>query len=203
MRGLLDLAPPDGWHPSDPSRLGPPVGSGGLLYRLVRRVLRAFGRTQVPNLFLLLMRSPRLFVPWAWLGSRLMPYGRLDPLDRERMILRVAWNCRCRYEWLQHVEIGLSVGLSPGDVRAVVHGPEAQTGPLQRTLLRACDELHRDRRIGDETARELGRALSDEQVLEVMFLVGHYAGLAGLLNSSAVEIEAEVLDKVARAVEPG
>src|SRR5690349_16086978 len=108
MNGLLELAPPGGWHPVDPTRLGPPDGpAGGLSYRLVRLGMRVFGRRTVPNLFLVLLRSPRLLLPWTAFASRLMPYGRLEPRDRERMILRIAWNCRCRYEWLQHVEIGM------------------------------------------------------------------------------------------------
>jgi 4-carboxymuconolactone decarboxylase len=165
--------------------------------------MRIFGRKQVPNLFLVLLRSPRLLLPWTAFASRLMPYGRLDPKDRERMILRIAWNCRCRYEWLQHVEIGLSVGLVPDDVRDIPLGPGAQPDPRRRALISACDELHRDRRIGDETAATLRAALTDDQLLEAMLLVGHYEGLAGLLNSTAVELEQEVLARVASVSDPG
>ena len=70
-------------------------------------------------------------------------------------------------EWMQHLEIGLSVGLSAADVLSVTHGPDEQPGPTQRALLRACDELHRDRRLGDDTSRDLRAALSDELLLEV------------------------------------
>jgi 4-carboxymuconolactone decarboxylase len=190
---LLDLVPPEGWHPVRKDGLGPPVRPRGCLYLLARLGTWAWGRSEVPNLFLLLLHTPRIVLPWTVYASRLMPRGRLDPLDRERVILRVAWNCRCHYEWMQHLEIGLSLGLSSADVRAAIGDPASEPRPVLRALLRAADELHTDHRVAEATERELRSALTDEQWLEVLFLVGHYEGLAGLLNSTTVEVEPETL----------
>ncbi|MEQ1505722.1 MAG: carboxymuconolactone decarboxylase family protein [Myxococcota bacterium] len=200
---LLALAPPDGWHPIDPSRIGPPPRpERTVLHRVASRILRRLGRDDIPNLFLLLLRTPRLVVPWTAYASRLMPYGRLPALDRERMILRIAWSSRCRYEWLQHLEIGLSLGLTPADVRDAVTPADALASLADRrlaTLLSACDELHRDRRLTDETYRALEGIVSEPLLIEVLMLVAHYEGLAAVLNSVGVEPEAEVLRKIARA----
>lgn len=195
--GLLALAPPEGWHAVDPSRLGPrDPPPRGLLYRLTALAMRRLGRDEVPGVFVLLLAIPRVLVPWSWFASRLMPFGRLDPRDRERVVLRVAWNCRCRYAWVQHVEIGLRVGLVADDVRRVCAGPAAEPRPDLRALLTACDELHRDRRVSDPTYAALRDALDDERLLELLFLIGHFESLAGLLNSTAVTPEESVLARV-------
>lgn len=197
---LTDLAPERGWQPVDPDRTGPLTARRGCLYPVTVLALRALGRKQVPELFLTLLRTPRLLVPWSWLGSRLMPYGRLDPLERERVILRVAWNCRCRYEWMQHLEIGLLLGLTEADIRRVTEGPAAQPTARLRALLDAADAFHADRRVGDQTWRALRAELDDERMLELLMLLSHYEGLAGLLNSVAVRPEQEVIDKIAKAI---
>lgn len=193
-----EVEPPGGWHPIDPGRVGPAGSRPRVLHRALSGAMRALGRKQVPNVFLTLLRVPRILVPWSWYASRLMPYGRLEPLWRERMILRIAWNCRCRYEWLQHVEIGYRVGLSPEEVLQVTLGPDAAPDRRIAALLRACDELHADRRLGDATHRELAGFLDDALFLEVLLLIGHYEGLAGLLNSAGIEPEAEVIAAVQR-----
>ena len=57
----------------------------------------------------------------------------------------------------------------------------------QATLLRATDELVDARRIGDETWGAIERELSVVQRIELCMLAGHYAMLAGTLNSLGVE----------------
>jgi 4-carboxymuconolactone decarboxylase len=191
----------------DAVRVGPPAWLQGaaepppglvrrLLHAVLVRAMRALGRRQVPNVFLTLLRVPRVLVPWSWYASRLMPYGRLEPLWRERMILRIAWNCRCRYEWLQHLEIGYRVGLSPDEALRVTQGPEAEPDPRVGALLRACDEVNADRRVADATYRELAGFLTEPLVLEALFVIGHYESLAGILNSTGILPEDEVLEAV-------
>lgn len=182
------LQPPCGWGGAASVRLEPPAASG-LAFRSLASVARLFGRAQVPDLFTVLHRNPRLF--WAWLlfASRLMPFGRLPAAMREKIILRTAWNCRSRYEWGQHVDIALRAGVSDADILRVASGHAAFTDPVEQALMRACDELCRDRCMSEATWAVLAGHHDEKRLIEIMLLVGHYEMVAGFLNSTGLVLE--------------
>jgi len=190
------LAPPGGWHLADAPRIAPLEakrmnGPMRLFLRIAGKFAkRRTGMAQFPDVFLLLMRNRRLFRPWLRFAARLMPYGTLDRRDAELVILRVGWNCRSRYEWGQHVAIGQRAGLSTEEIARVAKGPDAPGwNPRQLALLRAADELHRDRVIGGETWKQLAEHYTPAQQIEIGMLVGHYEMLAGVLNSVGLKLE--------------
>lgn len=185
-----ELQPAQGWVL--PSRVGlktPAVHQRGWAFRLVSLLAAKFGRQQLPDIFPVLHINARLFWPWLFFASRLMPFGRLSARDRELMILRTAWNCRSRYEWGQHVDIGLSAGLSDQEIWVVSQGPQACTDLHDRALISACDELLEHRCILDATWDILLRRYGEKNLIEIMLLIGHYEMLAGFLNSSGLQLE--------------
>jgi len=191
------LEPPRGWHRLARPRLEPPPpAQRGWLFRGLSLLARRFGRTEVPALFPVLNIHRGLFPAWLWFASRLMPYGRLPGAVRELLILRTAWNCRCRYEWGQHVELGLQAGLRDADILATTRDASRCADADQRLLLEACDELCRDDTLGDATWAALRAGRSDADVIEIVMLVGHYRMLAGLLNTAGLELEAPIEDCV-------
>src|SRR5262249_59516170 len=115
-----------------------------------------------------------------------MPGGTLPRADTEVLILRVAANCDCEYEWRHHERIGQTAGLSAEQIAAVREG-EGDFSSHQLALLRAADELHAERELSDETWAELTSFLSDTELIELCMLVGHYEMLAMTLNSLRVE----------------
>lgn len=71
-----------------------------------------------------------------------MPYGALTRRQAELVILRVAWRSRCRYEWVQHVQIGRAAGLSDDDILRLADEPSGIFWtPLEYVLLRAVDDM--------------------------------------------------------------
>lgn len=88
-------------------------------------------------------------------------------------------------------------------VEAVPDGPDSPVWTdRQRLLLRAADELDRDRVLTDTTWAELARQLNDRELIELCFLVGHYAMLASTLNSLGVQPEPAALHAISgRAAE--
>ena len=145
-----------------------------------------------PNIFLTLGRHPRLFAPWLAFASQMMPRGSLPRVDTELVILRVAWNTRCRYEWDHHVRMGREAGLSEADIERVADGPEAEGwSERQAAILTATDELHSDGMVSDETWERLGAHLTEDKLLvELCFLVGHYEMLAMTITSLGIQPEA-------------
>ncbi len=156
-------------------------------HAIVRVIGAATGGTP-PNVFTTLARHRRLFRRWLRFAGALMPGGSLPRADTELLILRVAHNTGCDYEWSHHERIGRQAGLSEADVAQVREGDGAAGwSDRQRSLLRAADELHAERRLSDETWGALRPLLSDEELIELCMLVGHYEMLAMTLNSLQVE----------------
>jgi len=162
----------------------------GLVNSLIARVLGLATGGPPPRIFTTLARHRRLFRAWLRFAGRLMPGGTLARRDTEIVILRVAHSCDCEYEWRHHERIGARAGLSKEEIERVRDGPEAAGWSAHdAALLRAVDELHRDRAISAETWEALSRDLSETQLIELCMLVGHYEMLAMTLLSIGVEPE--------------
>lgn len=186
------LIPKGGWQqPTQPRLPAPPVKERGLAFRGLSKASALFGRAQLPAIFPVFNINPRLFWSWLFFASRLMPYGRLPGKVREMLILRTAWNCRSRYEWGQHLELGQKAGLSDAEVVAITKGAAGFDG-TNACLMQACDELCHDKLIADATWDALGAHYSRAELIEIMILVGHYEMVAGFLINAGIELEASI-----------
>jgi NAD(P)-dependent dehydrogenase (short-subunit alcohol dehydrogenase family)/alkylhydroperoxidase family enzyme len=181
-------------------------GTAGEVGRVNALIASAIGRaagTGPPNLFTTLARHRSLFRPWLRFAGRLMPRGALPRADTELLILRVAHNCSCEYEWRHHERIAQTVGLSAQDVGRVRLGPDASgLGERQSLLLRAADELHEHRDISEELWPRLRGLLSEVELIELCMLVGHYEMLAMTINSLRITPD-PVADGRARSAPDG
>lgn len=186
-----ELVPPGGWLGPGYPRIAPITGAErGLVSRFVDWATRVIGKVEPRNIFLTLQRNPRLFWSWMLFASRLMPWGRLDARDRERIILRVAWLCRSHYEWGQHVVIAGRAGVTAQEIRWIAEGPSASGWDAgRRLLLAAVDEFHAARFVSEPTWKQLAATYPQPLLLEILMLIGHYEMLAGVLNSVGVELE--------------
>lgn len=150
------------------------------------------------NIFRTLAVHPKLLRSWLPFGGRLLQGSTLAPRVRELVILRTAARCGSDYEWGQHVAIGRDAGLSDdeilgcgridADADGSLSGPVVAWSDVERHVLAAVDGLVADHRMADATWSALGDAgWSDAQLLELTMLAGHYAMLAGMLRSVAVQ----------------
>jgi AhpD family alkylhydroperoxidase len=146
------------------------------------------------NIFLTMARNAGLFRKWLPFGGKLLMGGKLPARERELVVLRTARRCGCEYEWGQHVSMGRDAGLTDDEIRAAgrLDGPLDGWGDRERAVLAATDQLVADHRIAGATWDELAGHFGEEQLIELCLLAGHYAMLAGLLNSAEVEREAGV-----------
>jgi alkylhydroperoxidase family enzyme len=161
----------------------------GILNALIARVIGIGAGTKgPPALFTTLARHRRLFRPWLRFAAGLMPRGELPRADAELVILRVAVLCECDYEWTQHERIAPRTGLDAAAVPRVREGAGAPGWTdRQAAILRAVDELHTTRSLGDEAWADLrGAGLTDKQLIELPLLAGHYEMLAMTLNALRV-----------------
>ena len=127
--------------------------------------------------------------PWTPFAGKLFA-GKLPARDRELVVLRTGWRTQAAYEWGQHVGIARDAGISDEEIRCIVAGPSAPGWTSQdAAVLRAVDELDGEHCISDATWNDLSETLDERQMIELTMLSGHYAMLAGTLNSLGVQAE--------------
>jgi 4-carboxymuconolactone decarboxylase len=142
------------------------------------------------NIFRTFARHPRLLRKWLGFGTQVLMQSSLPARERELVILRTAWNCQAVYEWGHHVEIGLESGVTHDDIERIPAGPDAAGwADRERHLLRATDELHHDQCITDGTWTGLQATFDEQQLLDLVFLVGQYHLVSMALNSFGVPRE--------------
>ena len=157
-------------------------------HELLSRFSRLRGDdVEVLNVFGTIANHPALLRRWLVFATHVLAKSSLDPRTRELVVLRVGWQCHAPYEWGQHVVVGRTVGLTDADVARVAEGPEAEGWtPLEASCLRATDELHERSTITNATWAELRPHLTDEQMLDFVFLVGQYHLVSFALNACGV-----------------
>ncbi|MGD8908073.1 MAG: carboxymuconolactone decarboxylase family protein [Chromatiales bacterium] len=185
------ISPSGGWRTTSTPRL-PPIErrNAGLISRAILFAVKKFAKVDIANLWFLLKINPRLLHGMVFFASKFMPFGDLKRIDTELVILRVAWNCRARYQWGQHVQLGMRAGLSVDDILRISAGPESDMWSCkQKALLIACDEFHCNRFLSDSTWNALSSYYNQKLLLELLFVIGFYEGLAGVLNSAGLPLD--------------
>ena len=71
------------------------------------------------NLYATLITHPKLYGPRAQFGSYIQRDSALPPRTRELCILRTAHNVACDYEWVHHIELAKTAGLSEAEIARV------------------------------------------------------------------------------------
>jgi alkylhydroperoxidase family enzyme len=137
-----------------------------------------------------MVRHPRLYRKWAPFSAWLLMRGELSARSRELAILRTAWLCQAEFEWGQHTEIAVAAGLTVEEVSRVTLGP-ADDGwaPEDRAVILAVDELHDADIIGPATWSALADQFDERQLIELIFVIGHYHLVAWVQKSLKTPLE--------------
>ena len=135
-----------------------------------------------------LVRHEQLFTPWLTLAGTLGMGGRLDPRERELLILRVALRTESAYAWGGHAQLALGVGLTRAEI-AAVSDASATWSDSDAALLHAADELCTDNCVSEATWAALVATHDNVQLIELLALAGFYRMNAGISNSLGVELE--------------
>lgn len=142
------------------------------------------------RLFRTLARNPRILGKIR--GGNLLDRGSLERRDRELAILRTCARCGSEYEWGVHVAVfARRFGLGEAEIEGTRRAPAAD--PLwsdrDRSLVRLVDELHEDATVSDALWDALRREWSDEQLIELIVLVGFYHTISFVTNALRIDLE--------------
>jgi 4-carboxymuconolactone decarboxylase len=155
----------------------------------------------MPNALGTMMHHPALAGPFLTYNNILLYNPTLEPRLRELVVLRVAWRTRARYEWAQHVRLAARLDISPEEIDAVRGDADAGGWtPLEVDALTATDQLIDGYRVDDDTWGRLAEHLDARQLVEFVFVVGTYTGLAMAFNSFRLQLDADVQDSASASL---
>jgi alkylhydroperoxidase family enzyme len=121
----------------------------------------------------------------------MMPGGKLPRQDTELVILRVGHLTGAEYERHQHAPMAIAAGLTQADVdRSAQPGSDGWAG-RHAVLIDAVDELHEKRDLSDASWAALQPHYDEQQLIELVMLVGAYEMVAMTINTLGVQIESE------------
>ncbi len=113
--------------------------------------------------------------------------------DKEVLILRTAWLSRGDYVWGRHNVMGQGAGLTGAEIRRITAGPDAPGwSDFDALLLRAADELHTSRFISAATWNGLADRYTQDQLVEVVLIVGNYTQLTMFQNTLGVQLPPDI-----------
>jgi alkylhydroperoxidase family enzyme len=144
------------------------------------------------NVIKTLARHPDLAKSYFEFGRYIIGRNSLPNRIRELATLRTALLYGSEYEWRQHSRSAMAKGMPAEDVEAVRLGAGAPNWTeAERAVLAACDQLHATADLDDVAWQSLAAHLDEKQLMDLLFTVGCYAGLAMALNAMRVQPESE------------
>jgi 4-carboxymuconolactone decarboxylase len=142
------------------------------------------------GLFRTLLRHPALADRLRPLGGFLLGRGTLPPRDRELVILRTCARTGAEYEWGVHATaFAGAVGLDDAALEATRAAATDDTPAGDRLLFALVDELHDSGGLSDSLWQSLRPRYGDEQLLELLVLVGFYHLISFVIGGTRVEQE--------------
>jgi alkylhydroperoxidase family enzyme len=136
---------------------------------------------------------PDLFkMATEFLFACLQPGRKLAAKHRELAILRAAIAGDCRFEYSQHLKVSRAVGLSAEKLDAIKSWTTSdQFEPAERAVMAAADELVGRNLVEDATFAALKRHLSDEQIVELFYVIATYRMHGMLVRALHLEYDGD------------
>lgn len=120
------------------------------------------------------------------IGRLVLAEGRLDPRDREILILRICALCGAEYEWGVHaVSYPPRLEITPEKVEATVlaSADDPIWSERERLLVGVADTLHGTAQVDDALWQDLTRHWNEEQLLEILLVAGFYHAVSFTVNA--------------------
>ena len=95
------------------------------------------------------------------------------------------------YEWVQHVALARSVGVTQAQIEAIEQGslPSSLfTGQEQQVLL-FTKEVYRDSAISDDDFATMTQAFTSREIVELLLTAGYYMMLARFMRVLEIDID--------------
>ena len=142
------------------------------------------------TLFRTLAVNERVFL--RLMAGGLLDRGSITLREREIVIDRTCARCGAEYEWGVHMTFfGERVGFTEREIAGTCAANPAASGFSEREqlLLRLVDELHDTSRVSDALWQALRTTWNEEQLIELVALVGFYHLISFTVNAFRLPLE--------------
>jgi alkylhydroperoxidase family enzyme len=154
--------------------------------------LRAnFGLTtaELPETVATMLRHPDLYRAYIEFVTQRSRASVLAPRDLEIITLRTARLCGSGYVWGEHVNFGRKAGLTSDEIEWLVEGSAAAGwNDRDHALVRLAEELHETAQVSDATWAVVAGNFTEQQIIELLMMVGAYHEVAFLYNAMRVRL---------------
>jgi alkylhydroperoxidase family enzyme len=128
------------------------------------------------------------------LGTAILRRSSIAPTLRELVILRVGMLCGSSYEVTQHRRVAAQAGVPAGKVAAVLESPVNGLPPeafdeLEFLVLRFTEAVVLQTKAPPALTDELARQIPNQQMMEIMMVIGFYMLVCRLLETFEVDLE--------------
>lgn len=143
------------------------------------------------NVINVIANHPPLGMVWSHFGKYFMTGHTLNTRQLEIVVLRVAVLVNSPYEWHNHVGYAIQAGITLEEIAAVRDFPNCEHSFTEEevAIITACGELIGQNNLSDATWNTLAKTLRQEQMMDLVFLIGHYVMTSWALSAFGVPIE--------------
>lgn len=143
------------------------------------------------NIMMVMAQHPDLGKAYNTFGKHFLVTNTVPLRPRELIVMRVAWLLKSEYEWHNHVGYCLNLGMTLDEIAAIKDGAGAACWTEEdKAILTAVDELLAENDLSDATWAELGKFFNRQQIMDVVFTIGHYVMTSWAISAMRMPMEA-------------
>jgi alkylhydroperoxidase family enzyme len=144
-----------------------------------------------PPMVATLLKHPELWDRISMLSAQVQSArARLPVRQRQVAIMRTVWLCGAPYQWGEHLARTRNAGVSDQEIELIKDGSRAgRWSPLDKAVMAAVEEFHADTFVSDDTWNALAQQFDEQQLFELLALIGQFTTVAFVLNSLRVPLE--------------
>lgn len=116
-------------------------------------------------------------------------HGNLSDREREFTIIRIGTLANSNYELMQHTPIAQAMGWTGTDINAIQSGMQAHFDRHFATLMAFIDAVFYNHTTNDSIFNRMQKEFSNDQIAELLLLIGHYTMTANFLNTLDVDLD--------------
>lgn len=128
-----------------------------------------------------MLLAPALGSALQELGAAVRYRTALTPRQREIATLTVAHRCDSAYEWQAHAGHGRAAGLDQEEIDSLRTSSPLLADATEQLVVRVAHAVLEEGTLAEDLHDEAVQALSEEQLFELVVLVGYYRLLAAVL----------------------
>ncbi|NKB48280.1 MAG: hypothetical protein GKS02_02830 [Alphaproteobacteria bacterium] len=152
-------------------------------------ILRTRGFDIMPNVFALLANSPGAMAAVTPVGAHVRYATDFDDVLRELVIMTVAQEMRCEYEWKHHWRVAERAGAS-AEMLGKIGTPELEAEPAPIGLaVRYARLLTQNEPIDDAMVADLRENFGTTGFVDLTIMIGYYGMLARFINTVVIPVE--------------